>query len=144
MNKINQRTEKIIEMLRGQFGESSTTKATIEKCHNPVVYIESKNPNGFPLILVSWKRSPNYEMKLYPGSSEYEIYFMDFKTQDDDLLNLMESVFLFLKSNSVKIYSEAETPVLLSVEKITYLGQEFFTESKDQVIYAQRYKLLIP
>ena len=144
MSKITGRTQAIIDMLIDNFGESTSIKATIEKCHNPLQYIKEKNPNHLPLILVSYAENPEYDLKLYPGKTAYEIYFMGEKVNDDSLLDLAESVFDLFRQNPVRIYSDDETPKLVSSQKLIYQGQRFHAESDEQVIYAQRYNLLIP
>lgn len=140
MNKINERITEIIRLLNTEYGSLTDTNAIIEKCHDPVSYIKSFNPNRFPLILVSYKGNA-YDMKLYPGITSFDLYFMDFKINDDALLDFAETVFLFLKTATIKTYTKT---VLTTGHKMILQSQDLFAESNDQVIYVQKYKLLIP
>lgn len=143
MNKINVMLTEIISMLDTQFGPETTTKGLIQKCHDPVKYILAKNPNDFPLILVAYSGN-NFDVKLYPGKTTFSLYFMDIKDKDDSLLDLMESVFTYLNSNPVKTYKdEAKTQIKTGNKMILY-DQNLYAENNDQVIYVQKYNLLIP
>ena len=137
MSKIVERMVDIIEMLQEHFGDT----AFVNKCYDPIVYIQSLTPTQFPLILVSYKSSLFTSSKLYPCNSMFEIYFVDIKKEADKLLDLMQDVYDFFKNN---VMQTKENGKIVTGQKLLYQDQSFHAESNEQVIYAQRYNLLIP
>ena len=137
MSKIVERMFDIIEMLQGHFGNS----IMINKCYDPIVYIQSANPTKFPLILVSYKGSLYSSSKLYPCSSTFEIYFIDIKKKADGLLDLMQDVYNFFSQNFIQTKEEGK---IVTGQKLSYQDQSFHAENNEFVIYVQRYSLLIP
>jgi len=137
MSKIVERIIEVIRMLQEQFGDT----VTVDRCYNPVFYLQSLNRNTFPLVLVAYKGSVYTDSKLYPCTSQFEIYFIDIKKEADGLLDLMQAVHDFFKKNNVQTYHEGR---LVTGQKMIYQDQSLNAESNEHVIYVQRYNLLIP
>ena len=140
MNKIIERTNEILRMLKEEF-KKHDPKIHFEKCYDPMVYIQTLNLTNFPLILVSYKGSMNNDAKLYPGVCMFEIYFVDIKKEAEKLFGLMEIVHKLFSCNVVQTKIDNK---IVTGHKLIYYDQAFRTEGDEHIIYVQRYNLLIP
>jgi len=78
---------------------------------------------------------------MYPGHCLFEIYFIDIKQEKDDLFDLMETVYSFFRQNAIQIVEDGR---VVTGQKLIYQDQSYYNESKEHIIYVQRYNLLIP
>jgi len=140
MSKIIFCRDEIIRLINEHMSDSNIP-ITVDSCNDPIVYINTLNPTSFPLILVSYKSSLINNSKMYPGTCSFEIYFIDIKKEKDDLFNLMEKVYLFFSNNPIQI---AENGDIVTGQKLIYQNQSYYNESKEHIVYSQKYNLLIP
>jgi len=136
MNKIAERIVEILKMLQEELGD----RAFVDRCYDPLVYMQSLTTNKRPLVLLSYTGSIyNTNSKLYPCNSSFVIYFADIKKDGDKLLDLMQDVYNFFNLNAVKTTDNEK----VKGQKLIYQDQNFHAESKEHVIFSQGYKLLI-
>jgi len=141
MNKIVERINEIVRMLQEDFPQHYTGDiGTINRCYDPIVYMQTANPTKFPLILVYYEGSVYTNTKQYPCTSSFKIYFVDVKKKADELLDLMQEVYYFFNNKPVKSITENNVVVQ---QKMIYQEQSFHAESSEHVIYVQKYNLLI-
>ena len=140
MNKIVDRTNEILDILQEELKDIEPV-IYFDKSYDPMIYIKTLNPTGFPLILVSYKSSLPNDSKLYPGVCAYEIYFVDIKTGSEELFGLMQSVYEIFKHKIVQTRINGE---IVAGHKLIYQSQGYHAESNEHVIYVQKYNLLIP
>ena len=140
MSKILKQTNEIIRMLEKEL-KGVKTLLYINPCYDPIFYLQSYNYTKFPLVLVSYRGSLYNISKLYPGPSEFHIYFVDIKKKADELLDIMQAIHGLFNTNVVQT---KENDKIVTGQKLLYQDQGFYAENNEHIIYVQKYNLLIP